>query len=102
MTKTMTWGVHPREDRFFSAREYKHLMGLPHDFSIDHERNLNHIAQNVPTCTARDMALQVIKFVKGQLPMTDKCFIKQDNILRRITEAERGKIKQGIANIARD
>ena len=50
-----------------------------------------HIAQAVPTCTTRDTTLQVLKFVKCQLPMTDKCFIKQDNILLRITEDERGE-----------
>ena len=94
MKKTMMWGVHPKEDRFLSGREYMHLMGLPHDFTIDDERSLNHIAQNVPTCTARDMALQVVKFIRGQLPMTDKCFIKQDNILGRITEAEKGEVME--------
>ena len=36
-----------------------HLMGLPHDFTIDSAKNINHIAQNVPTCTARDYAEQV-------------------------------------------
>ena len=92
MKKTMMWGIHPKEDRFLSAREFMHLMGLPHDFEIDDERSLNHIAQNVPTCTARDMATQVIKFIRGQLTITDNSFMKQDNILGRVTEAERGEV----------
>ena len=94
MKKTMMWGIHPEKDRFLSAREFMHLMGLPHDFEIEDERSLNHIAQNVPVCTAKDMASQVIKFIKGELPMTEECFIKQDNILGRITEAERGEVGQ--------
>ena len=61
--QTMMWGVHPEQDRFLNAREYLHLMGLPHDFEIDGERSFNHIAQNVPTCTARDMALEVYHFI---------------------------------------
>ena len=53
MKKTMMWAVHPEEDRFLNAREFMHLMGLPYDFEIDDVKNLNHIAQNVPTNTAR-------------------------------------------------
>ena len=45
--------------RYLNVREMMHLMGLPHDFTIDAARNINHIAQNVPTCTARDYAEQV-------------------------------------------
>ena len=39
-------------------------MGLPHDFTIDSAKNINHIAQNVPTCTARDYAEQVTVVIK--------------------------------------
>ena len=53
MKKTMMWAVHPEEDRFLNAREFMHLMGLPYDFEISDVKNLNHIAQNVPTITAR-------------------------------------------------
>ena len=40
------------------------------------------------------MASQVIKFIKGEIPMTEDCFIKQDNILGRMTEAESGEVAQ--------
>ena len=33
--------------RFLNAREFMHLMGLPHDFEIGNVTQLNHIAQNV-------------------------------------------------------
>ena len=47
MSKTMTHGVHPEEDRFLNVREMMHLMGLPHDYEIVDKkvRNINHIAQ---------------------------------------------------------
>ena len=45
MSKTMYTAVHPEEDRYLNVREMMHLMGLPHDFEIDHVKNVNHIAQ---------------------------------------------------------
>ena len=45
MSKTIEYAVHPEEDRFLNVREMMHIMGLPHDFEIDHVRNVNHIAQ---------------------------------------------------------
>ena len=72
-----------------------HLMGLPHDFEIDDVKNLNHIAQNVPTCTARDMTNQVcdhldnrdhrdqvLAFLNGDLQMTEYSYLKQVWLLR--------------------
>ena len=90
MKKTMMWVVHPEEDRFLNAREFAHLMGLPHDFEIDGKKSVNHIAQNVPTCTARDMAEQVKKFIRGELQMTKFSFMKQDNITQTIVEDDEG------------
>jgi len=92
MKKTMMWAVHPEEDRFLNAREFMHLMGLPHDFEIDDVKNLNHIAQNVPTNTARDMAEQVKMFLRGELEMTDYSFAKQDNMTRSLVHADKGYI----------
>ena len=92
MKKTMMWAVHPEQDRFLNAREFAHLMGLPHDFEIDGEKSLNHIAQNVPTCTARDMAEQVKKFIRGELEMTEYSFLKQDNTTQTVVTAEEGSV----------
>ena len=41
MKKTMVSAVHPEEDRFLNAREFMHLMGLPHDFEMDSGKHLN-------------------------------------------------------------
>ena len=87
--KSMITAVHPVEDRYLNVREMMHLMGLPHDFTIDSAKNINHIAQNVPTCTARDYAELVMHFCKGNLEMTDCLFLKQDNTVQTVTERSR-------------
>jgi len=84
MSKTMYTAVHPVEDRYLNVREMMHLMGLPHDFEIDHPKNINHIAQNVPVNTAKDWADEVKLFCEGKLPLTDYSFLKQDNMAQTI------------------
>ena len=52
--------AHPVEDRYLSIAEGKAIMGLPLDMEVlDVEKNYNHICQNVPFATARDMAVEV-------------------------------------------
>jgi hypothetical protein len=63
-------------------------MGMPHDFEIQDSRQVNHIAQNVPVRTAQDMADEVKKFCQGELKMTPYKFMKQDNTVQKIIEAE--------------
>lgn len=59
--------THPDEDRYITYREAMSLMGLPHDFELlDPRRNLNHICQNVPVTTARDMALEIKAVLDGE------------------------------------
>ena len=96
ITKNASFAVHPTEDRFFNIRELMHLMGLPHDFQIDSARNWNHVCQNVPVTTARYWAEQVVKFCRGELEMTEHCFLKQDNCSQRIVEKKYSDIKLDI------
>jgi site-specific DNA-cytosine methylase len=70
--------IHPREDRWFTVREFMHLMGLPHDFQLVGGQ-YNHIAQNVPVTTARDMVLQAVEFLEGRLPLGGPV-VKLDNV----------------------
>lgn len=53
---------------------------------------MSKIFQNVPTCTARDMATEVTKFIRGELPLTEFSFLKQDNINQTTVHAEKGSI----------
>merc|ERR1719319_39510 len=87
MSKSMFTAVHPTQDRYLNVREMMHIMGLPHDFEIDHVKNINHIAQNVPVNTAKDMADEVKLFCEGKLPLTGYSFLKQDNMTRTIVLA---------------
>jgi site-specific DNA-cytosine methylase len=77
--RTIQTTIHPQEERGLSLRECMHLMGLPHDFTIPGKDHYNHIAQNVPVTTAKDMTSEVIKFIKGQATMSEVDFLKQSN-----------------------
>lgn len=78
--RNMMDSVHPVEDRSLSIREAMHLMGLPDDFELlDGRKSMNHIAQNVSTCSARYIVEQAAKFVRGELQMSDAKYLKQDN-----------------------
>ena len=85
--KTVSLTLHPTEMRYLTWRETMSMMGLPTDFKLI-TNNIAHITQNVPVCTAKDMTEQVIKFINGQLKMTDFRYIKQDNIKQKIDHKE--------------
>ena len=84
--------VHPNQNRSLNIREALHMMGFPSDFQLQGGRkNLNHIAQNVPTCTARDLVLEAMGFIRSDLEMTDVDFLKINNNVKRIdTKIQRG------------
>lgn len=77
--RTLQMIMHPEYPRGMSHREIMHLMGLPSDFNLQSKR-LNDVAQNVPTCTARDMTLEVIKYLNGDLEDSGFANYRQDNI----------------------
>lgn len=78
--RNMNDTVHPEHDRSLTVREALHLMGFPKNFELLGGRSkINHIAQNVPVCTAADMVEQAIKFVRGELPLSDTDYLKQNN-----------------------
>lgn len=77
--RTMITTVHPTQNRGLNLRECAHIMGLPHDFNLKNEKQYNHLAQNVPTCTAKDMTYEVLKFIDGKHKPSSRKFIKQTN-----------------------
>ena len=83
----MQWTLHPVENRYLNSREIMALMGLPSDFKLV-TNNLQQVTQNVPVCTAQDMTEQVIKFINGELPMTQYNFIKQNNLQQKIDQVD--------------
>ena len=83
--RNMSSTLHPSEDRSLTIGEALHIMGFPNDFELlGGRKNMNHIAQNVPVCTARDMVLQAEKFVNGELQLSESDFIKQNNWKQQI------------------
>jgi len=83
--RTLQMIMHPEQPRGMSHREIMHLMGLPDDFNLQTKR-LNDVAQNVPTCTARDMTYEVIKYLNGELEDSGYVNHKQDNIKQSFGE----------------
>jgi site-specific DNA-cytosine methylase len=58
--------THPVEDRYIDYREAMTIMGLPQNFELlDAKKNYNHVCQNVPVQTARDMASEVRAALEG-------------------------------------
>lgn len=77
--------THPDHDRYLTIRECLSLMGLPNDFILQGGlRNLNHICQNVPFTTAKDMSQSVKDFLEGKLDTVSATFAIIDNKTRRI------------------
>lgn len=85
--KNVELTLHPKEMRYLTQREVMSLMGLPEDFEVI-SGSIAHITQNVPVCTAKDMTDQAIKFINGELKLTDYKYIKQDNTKQRIDYKE--------------
>lgn len=66
------YAVHPNNQRYLSVREYMYLMGLPDSYQLSDIKLAANITQNVPTCTARDWTLEVMKYLNGELKFSDK------------------------------
>ena len=79
--------THPTEDRYLNYREAMTIMGLPYDFElVDPENSVNHICQNVPYDTARDMATEIKAVLNGERVMERSSFIIQDNLSKTIRQ----------------
>jgi len=83
VSRNMWCGIHPVEKRYFSSREMIWLMGHPHDFNLlKNEKgkyDINVIAQNAPVPTTRDWCFEVMKFINGDLPLSCKKSLRQNN-----------------------
>lgn len=81
---TLYWrtssAIHPTEDRCLTTREMMWMMGIPDDFQMAN-KNLNAICQNVPVCTASDMATEVLGFLAGERESSGQQFFMQSNLI---------------------
>lgn len=88
ISKNMHFILHPVESRFLSTREIMALMGLPDDFELI-SNNLQNVTQNVPVKTASDITEEVVKYLNGDLEMTNSDFVMQNNMTQKIDHIER-------------
>jgi site-specific DNA-cytosine methylase len=81
--------THHIEDRYVNYREAMTIMGLPQDYELlDPQKSTNHICQNVPFLTAKDMATEVLATINGQRPMERASYLLQSNLNGAIRERE--------------
>jgi DNA (cytosine-5)-methyltransferase 1 len=79
--RNMVDTIHPTEERSLTIREALHMMGFPEDFElIDGLKKMNHIAQNCPVPTSRDMHLEIEKFLNGELDYSETTYLRQNNL----------------------
>lgn len=72
--------THPDQDRYINYREALSIMGLPEDFELlNPKKSANHICQNVPVKTAKDMAIEVNEVLLGNRPYLDSNYTYQVN-----------------------
>lgn len=75
--------THPYEDRYITYREAMSIMGLPEDYILlKPSKNYNHICQNVPFQTAKDMATEVKEYLEGKKDLVDSSLVYQYNHTR--------------------
>jgi site-specific DNA-cytosine methylase len=88
--------THPDEDRYINYREAMAIMGLPENFELlSPKKSANHICQNVPVQTARDMALEVKAYLEGQRPLVDTDYVLQYNHTQKAEYAEKKTTLEG-------
>lgn len=98
--------VHPDRDRFLNVRECLTLMDLPFDFELQEPiiKNLNHICQNVPMNTAKDMVSEIVESLNGNREFVDvkpnSVYVQNNNNLRNyFTETEEVEEKSLICSL---
>ena len=84
--------THPIEDRYITYREAMTIMGLPNDFELlNPAKSVNHICQNVPVQTAKDMAWEVDQYLKGNRPTIASTYTYQSNHSQTLQEWARAE-----------
>ena len=71
--------VHPTENRLLNMREHMHLMGLPHDYELEGQKEYVKISQNVPVTTCEDITKEIVEIIKGNRKLSFLPVYMQDN-----------------------
>lgn len=77
------WMINPFTQSFPTIRDCLRVMKMPEDFNLASlhplKTKINHICQNVPVSTARDMMLNVVKYLDGDVVWSESNYTKQSN-----------------------
>lgn len=74
--------INPITGKYLTIRDCLRIMSMPDDFNLvgDSPRSkINHICQNVPVSTARDMMFNVVDFLNGSCDFVNGSYVKQNN-----------------------
>jgi site-specific DNA-cytosine methylase len=86
--KTMQALLHHKEDRQYTVREFLHLMGMPYDYELHGDINLNYpkIGQNVPARTAQWIVSEAARIINNwdTIPRNNSDILFVDNIKQKI------------------
>lgn len=86
--KTMQALLHHKKDRQYTVREFLHLMGMPHDYELHGDINLNYpkIGQNVPARTAQWIISEAARIIKNWdfIPRNNGDILFVDNIKQKV------------------
>jgi site-specific DNA-cytosine methylase len=91
--------INAQKGRFLTVREALRIMKMPDDFVLANENPLadvNHICQNVPVTTAKDMADEVTRMIRGEIELAGSTYIRQSNKngeIRYLEEAPKATIE---------
>jgi site-specific DNA-cytosine methylase len=81
--RLLSQAIHPIFERSLNHREIMHMMGMPSDFELTNNK-INHVAQNVPVPTARDMATEVMEYLNNNRESSGHSWIFQNNLSGKI------------------
>jgi site-specific DNA-cytosine methylase len=74
--------INPFEERYLTLRECMRIMSMPDDFNLIGDnpiRSTNHICQNVPVTTAKDMMHGILEYLDGNCDFSSEPFVRQSN-----------------------
>jgi len=85
--------VNPYAGTFLTVRDCFRLMMMPDDYTLkgeteaDFRKQINHVCQNVPQSTARDMMEGIVKYLTGEADMVriNGGILKQSNLRQEHT-----------------
>jgi len=76
-----------QKSKYLTLRDALRLMKMPEDFILKHENPVscsNHICQNVPVLTAKDMSDQILNYLNRDLELVTATEVKISNISKTI------------------